>query len=161
MPHGASISVERQSSASPPVGGAIGVRIGDNGAYTRVSAGVEADTLASTLEALSSSVGVVEVTRDGDCRGYEWTVEHTSMAGDHVDLMEYNSVLTGTNAEVTVEVMQDGGVHWDPIPGDAVRTHHDAPQVTHELKRPVVSSRSSHTCSTFDLSHLLRHAATH
>ena len=100
-----------------------------SGSAFTVPADVESDRLQSTLEAQGESVGVVEVTRDGDCRGFTWTVEHTSVAGDHEDLLEDGSSLTGDMPTVTVQVTQDGGVHWDPIPGDAVRTHHDTPQV--------------------------------
>ena len=53
---------------------------------TDFSASEEADVLGSRLTALGSDVGALTVEREGDCRGYEWTIEYDSVAGDHVDL---------------------------------------------------------------------------
>ena len=39
------------------------------------------------------------------------------------------STLNGTNVAVTVSTIEDGGLWYEPIPGDMLRTDHELPQV--------------------------------
>ena len=50
-----------------------------------VAASISADALETKLEMLDG-MGDMKVTRDGDCAGYTWTVEWTTLGGDHPQL---------------------------------------------------------------------------
>ena len=50
-----------------------------------VAASVSADALETKLEMLDG-MGDMKVTREGNCAGYTWTVEWTTLGGDHPQL---------------------------------------------------------------------------
>ena len=42
---------------------------------------------------------------------------------------QVESKLLGNNVTLTVHTFQDGGLWYDPIPGDMLRTDHEQPRV--------------------------------
>ena len=49
---------------------------------TDIAVSVTADALKTKLEMLDD-VGALKVTREGNCAGYAWTTEWTTLGGDH------------------------------------------------------------------------------
>ena len=71
-----------------------------------------------------------EVTRDGVCSGYSWDVAWATRGGDR-PLFEAQDAgrLTGSEVEVGVATVLDGGTWIRPIRGDMLRLPHSEPQV--------------------------------
>lgn len=47
-----------------------------------------------------------------------------------LSVFQLDSELTGTDAQVRIVAGADGGVFFDPVPGDMIRNVHSEPQVS-------------------------------
>uniref|UniRef100_A0ABM0MU86 Fibrocystin-L-like n=1 Tax=Saccoglossus kowalevskii TaxID=10224 RepID=A0ABM0MU86_SACKO len=123
---GADIVINREQSATPPVGGTFQIELGGKIAV------VPADATESDIEEIfdnSFDMGV-SAERIGTCSGYTWTIEFTKAGGNHPPMSVDNSGLTGLDVETVTETLSDGGLYLFPIPGDYLRTLDETPQVT-------------------------------
>ncbi|CAL1525941.1 unnamed protein product, partial [Lymnaea stagnalis] len=124
-----SVKVTSIQEASPPIAGSFTVTFkGDTTAEPiKIPNIVSPHNLIGGLN--SMSVGFSDVVATGKCSDFSYRVTMLSQTGDQ-PLMEINSKgVTGLNLNVTVQTITDGGVWFDPISGDMLRTYHTTPQV--------------------------------
>ncbi|XP_077870118.1 fibrocystin-L-like [Saccoglossus kowalevskii] len=123
---GADIVINREQSATPPVGGTFQIELDGKRAV------VPADATESDMQEIfdnSFDIGV-SVVRTDTCAGYTWTIEFVKAGGNHPPMSVDNSGLTGLDVETVTETLSDGGLYLFPIPGDYLRTRDETPQVT-------------------------------
>ena len=70
------------------------------------------------------------MTRTGTCAGYKWDVEWENKGGDIPSMEASGAGLGGSDPEITVETVVDGGVWVRPLRADMLRVPKDDPQVT-------------------------------
>ena len=78
------------------------------------------------------AMGRVEVKQSGNCKSRQWIVEWISMGGDKSSFevaASTNDTLSGLNATVAIETIQDGGVVIGPLTGEFLQTAELSPQV--------------------------------
>ncbi|CAL1548485.1 unnamed protein product, partial [Lymnaea stagnalis] len=124
-----SVKVTSIQKASPPIAGSFTVTFkGDTTAEPiKIPNIMSPHNLIGGLN--SMSVGFSDVVATGKCSDFSYRVTMLSQTGDQ-PLMEINSKgVTGLNLNVTVQTITDGGVWFDPISGDMLRTYHTTPQV--------------------------------
>ncbi|XP_006825958.1 fibrocystin-L-like [Saccoglossus kowalevskii] len=123
---GADIVINREQSATPPVGGTFQIELGGKIAV------VPADATESDMQEIfdnSFDIGV-SVVRTDTCAGYTWTIEFSKAGGNHPPMSVDNSGLTGLDVDTVTETLSNGGLYLFPIPGDYLRTLDETPQVT-------------------------------
>ncbi|CAG2205079.1 unnamed protein product [Mytilus edulis] len=124
---GGSISVTRTQPASPPITGSFSVTFN-----SKTKAGISYDMdeaqLTTMLETIEG-IGNVKVTRTGVCSNFDITIAYESLPGDQAEIIVDASTLFGKDVAAVVTTIQDGGLWYDPIPGDMLRTDHELPQV--------------------------------
>ncbi|GFN92114.1 fibrocystin-l, partial [Plakobranchus ocellatus] len=144
---GLPVSISRRQAASAPIGGSYTVSFnGDTTADpVAVSVKVEADNLIGGLS--SMSVGFSEVEATGTCSAFTFRVKMVSQSGNQNLMTVDGSRLTGDGASVTVNLIRDGGLWFDPIMGSLLRTHHTSPQVLAFINGVPTRCREGEDCS--------------
>ncbi|CAL1525942.1 unnamed protein product [Lymnaea stagnalis] len=147
--NGGSVNVNISSlqKASPPIAGNFSVTFkGDTTPDpVMIPAKVTPDNLIGGLKTMS--VGFSDVTATGTCSDFTYQVTMLSQTGDQ-PLMEVDgSQVTGINAKVTVQAVTDGGLWFDPIMGDLLRTYHTRPQVIAFINRVPTRCQKGTSCA--------------
>ena len=120
------VTVTRLYAGSPPVGGTFSLSF-EGRTISGISATAEDSDVKTALE--RELGGTFEVSRDGSCSGYEWSVRWSDRGGD-LPLMESNgALLAGDEPTVNVIPDVDGGVWLRPLRGDMLRLPELEPQV--------------------------------
>ena len=123
-----STRVSRVLAGSPPVTGTFNLMFEDQVVYN-LSAVLTGQDMETMLEAGLPNDGDFTVTRDGDCKGYSWTVKWNKRPGDHPLMVPDGRGLIGHMVEVGVVRSVDGGVWMRPLRGDMLRLPELVPQV--------------------------------
>ena len=71
-----------------------------------------------------------EVSRSGSCTGYSWEIEWTTKGGDQPLVGVSGEDLRGSEVEISVESLLDGGTWIRPLRGDMLRVPKEQPQVS-------------------------------
>ena len=74
-----------------------------------------------------------EVTSTGACDGYQWEVAWETKGGDRPAMQASGEDLRGSEPQINVENVIDGGVWLRPIRGDMLRLPEYEPQASIEL----------------------------
>jgi len=120
--------VTRISQASPAAGGTFDL-VFNGQTYSSIPVDIEATDLANILQA-SPDFGFLNVTRLRDCTGYSYLVEWVANGGQKTAISITNTVtVTPAGTVVTASIVQQGGVLYNPLPGDMTRTYNTVPQV--------------------------------
>jgi hypothetical protein len=70
------------------------------------------------------------VKRLGYCTGYSYLIEWVANGGQKTAVSITNAgAVTPAGTTVTASIVQNGGVFYNPLPGDMTRTYHTVPQV--------------------------------
>ncbi|XP_072177767.1 fibrocystin-L-like [Diadema setosum] len=144
---GASVVVERESYATPPMQGTFDLSFGD-----RTSKDIPADVSESQLKSrleVDLLTGFVQVLRFGSCSAYSWDVEFTQKGGSQplFQVSENNLYNGRTEVSMETEKLVDGHVFLAPIPGEFLRSVHPEPQV--ELSAKTLAASCKSDCSFF------------
>ena len=75
--------------------------------------------------------GILVVERSGTCAGFQWKVTWQTSGGDHPTMQVNGDGLSGNDATITVQTIQNGGLFLDPIPGEFLRMATPSGQVGH------------------------------
>ncbi|XP_078698697.1 fibrocystin-L-like isoform X2 [Branchiostoma floridae x Branchiostoma belcheri] len=135
------VNTEQLQAASLPVQGDFYITF--DGRVAAVRANATDDDLADILKL---ELGIdAQVDREGDCSGYKWKIEWLLDGGDKVDLEVDGTDLTGNDVKIEQSTTNHGGLWFDPIPGDMLRTRHGTPQV--EVSINNIPSRCEGDCS--------------
>ena len=122
-----SVQVVRLAAASPPVQGTFNLSL--NGVTTSdIAVDISADELLEEMERAFPDEGGFEVSRTGDCYGYQWEVRWPNKGGDQPS-MEVSGILSGHSPTIQVVTITDGGVWLRPLRGDMLRLPERQPQV--------------------------------
>jgi len=120
--------VTRISHASPAASGTFDL-VYNGQTYPSISVDIEANDLANLLQA-SPNFGFLNVTRLGDCTGYSYWIEWVADGGQKTAISITNTgSVTPVGTTVTASIVQQGGVLYNPLPGDMTRTYYTLPQV--------------------------------
>lgn len=70
------------------------------------------------------------MTRLRDCTGYSYLIEWVANGGQKTAISIANTVsVTPSGTIVAAAIAQQGGVFYNPLPGDMTRTYNTVPQV--------------------------------
>ncbi|XP_012942613.1 fibrocystin-L [Aplysia californica] len=140
------VTIARTQTASPPIAGTYKVTFdGDTSpAHIPVTTELDSDAVVSNLMAMR--VGFAEVTESGSCSEFTYRVKMLSHTGNQPLMTVDKTRLTGTNVDATVDTVVDGGVWFDPIMGDLLRTYHTSAQVTAFINNVPTSCLDDQTC---------------
>ncbi|KAK7468036.1 hypothetical protein BaRGS_00036740, partial [Batillaria attramentaria] len=126
-----SVEVTRQTRASPPIGGTFTVSFnGQTSQAITVTPDLESevDVVRDKLS-LIQGLGDVDVTFNGNCAAFSYTVTMATKAGNQNEMTIGATRLTGNSVTTSVITEQDGSLWYRPIPGDMLSTVHASPQV--------------------------------
>ncbi|XP_078071648.1 PKHD1 like 1, tandem duplicate 1 [Mustelus asterias] len=126
-PEGAVIRVRRTEAASPPISGTMDIEIFGKSVkdFPANSTALEMQYALQTIP----EIGVVSVTKSGNCSACQWRVKWLSNGGNQPTIQVNDSNVNGVNATVTVYNQQQGGFFSQRLTGDLFRTPHTLPQV--------------------------------
>jgi len=85
----------------------------------------------------------INVTRSQDCAGYKWTIQWF-YGGNKDEIKIAAKSLSGNKPSISVKTVVDGGVEFNPIPGDMLRTVSSNSQVSVIVNG--IPSKCSTTC---------------
>ena len=126
------VTVTRLYAGSPPVGGTFSLSF-EGRTISGISATAEESEVKTALE--RELGGTFEVSRDGSCSGYEWSVRWSDRGGDLPLMGSNGALLTGDEPTVNVIHDVDGGVWLRPLRGDMLRLPELDPQVGNFLEQ--------------------------
>ncbi|XP_048777455.2 fibrocystin-L-like isoform X3 [Ostrea edulis] len=121
-----SMTTSRTSAASPPVTGTVGFTF--EGKTVEIPAKA-LETEVKDLLMTIPNIGNVHVKKEGDCAEFEWQVTWLSRMGDLPAATVDGTKLRGISPAATIQTVQNGGLWYNPIPGDMLRTYESTPQV--------------------------------
>ena len=70
------------------------------------------------------------MSRSGSCSGYSWNVKWVDEPGDQPMMSIAGDQLVGSEPEISIEELVDGGTWIRPLRGDMMRTPETEPQVS-------------------------------
>ncbi len=97
-----------------------------------ISSDIKSDVSAKDLNVLLSTelaIGELQVSRDGTCAGYGWTIEWTGIGGNKPLIGVDGQSLIGDNVTISSSTLSDGGLLLGPVPAEFLRTPEPLPQV--------------------------------
>ncbi|KAK7010427.1 fibrocystin-L, partial [Biomphalaria glabrata] len=122
------IKITSSVKASPPIEGTFSIRFkGEDSGPIAIDSSVRPDNLYSALS--SMSIGVSKVEALGICSYRKFVVTMISLLGNQPVMEIDSSHLTGLNVLCNVKTIKDGGLRFEPITGDFLRSYHTTPQV--------------------------------
>ncbi|XP_063041153.1 fibrocystin-L-like [Engraulis encrasicolus] len=139
---GASVTVTRTQSASPPLTGTFDLEIYGQ-RIEGLSVDVSADDLKYALQGIPE-MGAIDVKPRGSCRGRQWVIDWLSNPGKQPVLQVNSSGVVGVEPRMGVHVREEGGLFMQTIIGDQLRTPEDKPQV--EVRINGIPSKCSADC---------------
>ncbi|KAH9519162.1 Fibrocystin-L [Bulinus truncatus] len=140
------VTVTRLKKASPPIEGSYIVHFkGDNSGPIHVSHEVKPDYLYNALTTMS--VGVSKVEASGTCSAFKFKVTMLSLPGKQPTMEIDGSGLKGNQVSVQVKTVKHGGLLFEPIMGDSLRSYHTAPQVVAFINNVPTRCRTIDACT--------------
>ncbi|KAK7468041.1 hypothetical protein BaRGS_00036745, partial [Batillaria attramentaria] len=146
------LQVSRSSRASIPIAGTFTVSFNGQ-TSTPILATPEPDlvVVSDKLSAIST-LGDVDVTFNGDCTAFQYTVTMATKAGDQNEMTLDASDVTGNNVVAKVVTQTNGSLYYQPIPGDILRTLHDKPQVELTINNVPTACNRANQADSMDCS---------
>ncbi|XP_052061742.1 fibrocystin-L-like [Mytilus californianus] len=123
---GVQIDIKRLQAASPPISGTFSITF-----KNKTKSGIPHDTSSAALTDILESIdgiGAISIYRYGTCSNFDYHIRFTTLAGDQPQI-QVNSSLAGRKVVVNVYTLTNGGLWYNPIPGDMLYTDHSKPQV--------------------------------
>ncbi|KAK3107254.1 hypothetical protein FSP39_010348 [Pinctada imbricata] len=137
-----SMATARTASASPPVTGTVDVTF--EGHTVTVKATDNDQGVQDTLSTITG-IGSLNVTRAGDCANFNWTINWLTRTGDLQEATVDGSNLQGNSPQASKKTTRNGGLWFDPILGDTLRTEETTPGVMAYING--IPTRCTGTCN--------------
>ncbi|XP_061189118.1 fibrocystin-L-like [Saccostrea echinata] len=135
------MTTSRKSAASPPVTGKVKFSFeGNDVDIPATSTEIEVRDLLMTIP----KIGNVYVKKEGDCANFEWQITWLSRTGDLPEATVDGSQLQGISPAAAIKTNVNGGLWFNPIPGDMLRTIEATPQVIAYVNN--IPTRCEGTC---------------
>jgi hypothetical protein len=118
------------TTASKPIDGYYDISFNGQ-TYTSIPAKITGSDLANLFQSFAN-FGYVNVTRDGECARYSYTIEWLSNGNQPLISIINSTTLIPFGTSINVSTIQQGddGNIFYILPNDIMRTYHEKPQVS-------------------------------